>query len=62
MPLYDLKKDPWELHNLAGEKRYQARIAEMRAELEKWIEEQGDTGAAMDVPFTNKAPAAEAKR
>lgn len=59
---YDLKKDPWELHNLAGEKKYQARIAEMRAELEKWMEEQGDTGAAMDVPFTNKAPAAEAKR
>lgn len=51
---YDLKKDPWEMHNLAGEKKYRARIAEMRAELEKWMEEQGDTGASMDVPFNNK--------
>ena len=51
---YDLKKDPWEMHNLAGEPKYQAKIAEMRAELEKWMKEQGDTGADMDIPFNNK--------
>lgn len=51
---YDLKKDPWEMNNLAGEKKYRKKIAEMKAELEKWMEEQGDTGADMDIPFTNK--------
>ena len=52
---YDLKKDPWEMHNLAGEKKYQAKIAEMKAELLKWMEAQGDKGAEMDKPFHNRA-------
>lgn len=51
---YDLKKDPWEMHNLADEKKYRKKIAEMKFELEKWMQEQGDTGADMDVPFNNK--------
>lgn len=42
------------MNNLAGEKKYRKKIAEMKAELEKWMEEQGDTGADMDIPFTNK--------
>lgn len=47
---YDLKKDPWELNNLAGEKKYFKRIQNMKAELFKWMEQQGDTGADMDIP------------
>jgi len=46
---YDIKNDRWELNNLADEKKYAKRIAQMKAELEKWMKEQGDTGVKMDV-------------
>ncbi|MFV0417663.1 MAG: sulfatase [Dysgonomonas sp.] len=48
---YDLKKDPWELNNLAGNKKHQKRIDNMLIELKKWMKQQGDNGAEMDVPF-----------
>jgi len=48
---YDMKKDPWELNNLADYIKYKNRIAEMKLELDKWMREQGDTGKEMDVPF-----------
>ena len=51
---YDLKKDPWEMNNLADNPRYAKKIAEMRAELGRWMEEQGDEGASVDVPFNNQ--------
>ncbi len=50
---YDLKKDPWELNNLANEKKYASRISLMKNELEKWMTSQGDRGAQMDVEFQN---------
>ena len=46
---YDMQKDPWELNNLAEEKKYAKRIAMMKGELEAWMRQQGDTGAQMDV-------------
>lgn len=46
---YDLKKDPWELKNLAGKKKYSNRIMVMRQELERWMNKQGDYGAEMDM-------------
>lgn len=46
-----MKIDPDELYNLANEPKHQRRIAKMRIELEAWMEQQGDTGAAMYVPF-----------
>lgn len=48
---YDLKKDPWELKNLAGKKKYSNRIMVMRQELERWMNKQGDYGAEMDMEF-----------
>ncbi len=51
---YDLKKDPWEKHNLAGKRRYAKRIARMKAELLSWMEQQGDTGIQMDHLFKNR--------
>ena len=50
---YDLKKDPWEEHNLACEAKYSKKIAEMQKELLKWMDEQGDTGKSMDKRFRN---------
>ena len=47
---YDTKNDPWELNNLASDRRYAEKIAVMRSSLDSWMEEQGDLGAAIDVP------------
>lgn len=49
LEFYDLKNDPWELNNIATEQKYAKRIATMKAALEKWMSEQGDPGAEMDV-------------
>lgn len=46
---YDLKKDPWELKNIATERKHARRMARMKTELERWMTEQGDTGAELDV-------------
>lgn len=45
---YDLKRDPWEMNNLAENPKYAKRIARMRAELERWMKQQGDRGELMD--------------
>lgn len=58
---YDLKKDPWEMNNLAGKKKYAKKIAQMRSELEKWMEQQGDTGADMDREYHNRAEIVQQK-
>ena len=50
MEFYDTENDPWELNNLASDKRHVERIAVMKAELDRWMNEQGDLGAAMDAP------------
>jgi uncharacterized sulfatase len=49
LELYDLKKDPWELNNLASQPKYANRIQTMQKELEHWMEEQGDKGVEMDL-------------
>lgn len=46
---YDLKSDPWEENNLIDSPKHQKRIAVMKAELLKWMEEQGDAGAGLDI-------------
>lgn len=48
---YDLKKDPYELNNLATKKEYQAEIKKYESLLKEWMKQQGDKGAAMDVQF-----------
>ena len=48
---YDISKDPDELDNLAGKPAYQALIYNYAALLKEWMEMQGDTGAAMDIPI-----------
>ncbi|MBE8721256.1 sulfatase family protein [Sphingobacterium pedocola] len=48
---YDLQQDPNELHDLSGNESYFTAIDEMRTELFKWMEAQGDTGAGLDVPI-----------
>ena len=50
---YDTKNDPYEMNNLASDKKYAKKIAEMKQLLEQWMKKQGDKGAEMDVPPPN---------
>ena len=50
---YDLQKDPYELNNLANNATYQVLINQYTAELKKWMLQQGDTGAEMDINYKN---------
>ncbi len=42
--LYDLKNDPYEIHNLAADPAHKAKLAELKSTLEKWIKDVGDQG------------------
>ena len=43
--LYDLKKDPFEMKNLAGSPKGSWILRPMKKELEAWMKQQGDKGA-----------------
>ena len=42
--LYDLRNDPHEIHNLAGDPAYAETLARLRGRLDQWMEETGDQG------------------
>ena len=42
--LYDITQDPYEWKNLAGNPEYAKIKAELKGELDRWMEEQGDKG------------------
>ena len=46
--LYDLKKDPWELQNLAGDSKYDKTLQKMRNTLDQWILETNDKGQEVE--------------
>lgn len=54
LEFYDLKEDPYELNNLSGNPAYDSLINVMRTELEKWMEQQGDTGVDLDLVAFNQ--------
>jgi uncharacterized sulfatase len=51
--LYDLRKDPHELNNLADNSARQKVLASLRKKLDAWMKQQGDLGmeAEMAVPL-----------
>ncbi|GAB3417654.1 sulfatase family protein [Niabella aquatica] len=51
---YDIVKDPYELDNLASKPSYRSLIKKYESQLTQWMQEQGDTGAAMDKPIKRK--------
>ena len=68
--LFDTENDPHELHNLAADPAYAEKLAELRAELERWMEEIDDKGLVSEPEFiesiwpgmvqpVTKAPVAE---
>ena len=46
--LYRTSDDPFELENLAGDPQYAEVKARLAAELDRWMQEQGDPGVALD--------------
>ena len=60
--LFDLQKDPSELHNLAKRKKFQIKLRELSAELKKWTTEQGDDLLPHQEPYLTKHPIPEIKR
>ena len=46
--LYDIRKDPSEVHNLADNPEYSATLKEFRNRLTKWRSNVGDTGVTAD--------------
>jgi N-sulfoglucosamine sulfohydrolase len=55
--LYDLRNDPHEQRNLAGEPAQAGRIKELRARLEAWMHEQGDQRTVFAEPRLLSDPA-----
>jgi N-sulfoglucosamine sulfohydrolase len=51
---YDTQKDPFELHNLANDPAYKQTIGKFKKELEAWMKQQGDAGAAIDKVYAKK--------
>ncbi|OPZ20753.1 MAG: Choline-sulfatase [candidate division BRC1 bacterium ADurb.BinA364] len=48
--LYDLKRDPNELANLADLPEYRETLGAMRAKVQAWMQEQGDAGTVFNTP------------
>lgn len=45
--LYDLRSDPFDLHNLIDDPRYARKRSELCTALDHWMRETGDPGAAL---------------
>ena len=67
LELYDLERDPWEVHNLAGDAAQAERVGKMAAVLQAWMEGSDDFPSAWRVrddntdritglPFSNRIP------
>ncbi len=48
LELYDLQKDPYELNNIAGDKKYEKLVQAYELKLKNWMEQQNDPGASVD--------------
>ena len=53
--LYRVDEDPWEMNNLADKPEYAKAKKRLLAELQRWMAEQNDPGAAMDDPEVHAA-------
>jgi N-sulfoglucosamine sulfohydrolase len=67
LELYDLERDPWELHNVAADPRYAQEVGELARVLQDWIEQSDDFPAAYrirddntdritGIPFSSRIP------
>ena len=49
--LFDCEKDPHELHNLAGDPAYANKLAELRVECDRWMNEIDDRGLMPEAEY-----------
>ncbi|PST82868.1 heparan N-sulfatase [Pedobacter yulinensis] len=52
---YDLKKDPYELNNLAADPARQQVISKYKKALQGWMDQQQDKGAALDIVYEKES-------
>lgn len=60
--LYDLEKDPWELHNLADDPAHQATRTALGAKLDAWMSQQGDRGLETELQARERQGRGERNR
>jgi arylsulfatase A-like enzyme len=53
--LYDLRADPHEQHNLSADPRHASTLKQLRTELDEWLREQGDQGAATEEALSGES-------
>ena len=49
--LFDTQTDPFELHNLAGDPAYADKLAELRAEMDRWLATTSDKGMVSEAEY-----------
>jgi uncharacterized sulfatase len=54
--LYDLKADPWQLRNLAAEPAHAGTLKALRADLDRWMRDQGDEGLKTERALPDPRP------
>ena len=54
--LYNLKEDPYQFVNLAGNKKYAKRLKEMKKALMEWMENTDDPRAVSDTDIWDTYP------
>jgi len=54
--LYDLAADPHEQRNLAADPKQSTRLADLRADLDAWMKQQGDTQPVFGQPLRRGEP------
>ena len=52
--LYDTQSDPYEVNNLADSPKHRSTLDELRAALERWIDETKDQGAVPESELVNR--------
>ena len=60
--LYDLEGDPFELTIRVGEERLSDVAADLRAQLRRWMRQQGDLGVPTELDALNRQPRNRADR
>lgn len=59
--LYDLRSDPWQLHNIAAQQAAQPMLAEFREKLEQWRNQTNDTSIISEAQMVKDMQDAEGK-
>jgi len=52
--LFDTQTDPFELHNLAGDPAYADKLAELRAEMDRWLAATADKGLMPEAEYLSQ--------